>query len=182
MASKELPAPNVLRQLLRYEPETGKLFWKPRSRDHFKTNRSHATWNARYAGAEAFTAFDGHGYRTGAVNYRQLKAHQVIWAMEKGEWPSFIDHINGKRADNRIGNLRDVSRADNQRNHKMHVTNSSGQMGVCWHERAGKWCAYIDNGRRFHLGLFEALEDAIAARRKAEKDIGFHENHGKRTA
>ena len=28
MAKHQLPSPEVLRQLLRYEPETGKLFWK----------------------------------------------------------------------------------------------------------------------------------------------------------
>ena len=37
MAPKALPSPEVLRQLLCYEPDTGKLFWKERSRDMFDT-------------------------------------------------------------------------------------------------------------------------------------------------
>jgi len=33
MAAKALPSPEVLRQLLRYEPDTGKLFWRERCED-----------------------------------------------------------------------------------------------------------------------------------------------------
>ena len=39
MAVKALPSPEVLRQLLRYEPETGKLFWKERSALFFKCTK-----------------------------------------------------------------------------------------------------------------------------------------------
>src|SRR5690625_5199426 len=54
MADKILPTPEQLRELLRYEPETGKLYWKARPAELFKDKRSHGAWNARYAGKEAF--------------------------------------------------------------------------------------------------------------------------------
>lgn len=179
MADKVLPSPEVLRQLLRYDPDTGKLFWRERPLGAFVSLRGFKTWNARYAGKEAFTACDGYGYLCGAVNYIVIKAHRVIWAMQMGEWPNHVDHINGIRSDNRFSNLRSVTRQENQRNHKRHKTNSSGHMGVCWHQKAGKWCAYIDAGKRLHLGLFDDLAEAIAERKAAEIRHGFHANHGR---
>jgi hypothetical protein len=70
---KALPSPEVLRQLLRYEPETGKLFWLPRSEHWFRATSGRsaihacANWNARYAEREAFTSVDQNGYRVGTV-------------------------------------------------------------------------------------------------------------------
>ena len=180
MADREIPTPETLRQLLRYEPESGKLFWRERPEQAFATPRAARTWNGRYAGKPAFTANDGHGYYCGAVNYRCFKAHRIAWAIYHGEWPPMhIDHLNGDRSDNRIENLRAVERVENQRNCKRHSTNTSGQMGVCWHARAGKWCAYIEDEKRIHLGLFERKADAIAARKAAEVRCLYHENHGR---
>jgi len=52
--ARDLPTPERLRQLLRYEPETGLLFWLARPREMFSTQRAFSTWNARFAGQQAF--------------------------------------------------------------------------------------------------------------------------------
>ncbi len=48
--------------------------------------------------------------------------------------------------------------------------NKSGQKGVWWDERRGKWCAYIQiHGKRVFLGRYEKKEDAVNARMVAEE-------------
>lgn len=168
-------------KLLHADFGTGKLFWLPRPLSMFKTKKSFATWNARYAGKEAFTAVEKHGYLHGAVHNHKQKAHRVMWLLHTGEWPiGQIDHINGDRSDNRIENLRQVSPAENARNMRRPSDNKSGAIGVCWHKSAGKWHAQIKSGGcNRHLGLFENFEAAVAARKAAEAEYGFHKNHGR---
>jgi HNH endonuclease/AP2 domain len=161
-----------LRSLLRYEPETGKLLWHRRGRVSF---------DRRWAGLQAFTAKDTHGYLCGAICGERVLAHRVVWALTYGEWPQGeIDHINGDRTDNRIENLRLVSGAENQRNKKRYTRNKSGVAGVSWHASTGKWQAQINvAGRQVHLGIFDRIEDAAAARKAAEQQHDYHQNHGR---
>lgn len=166
MAERILPTPEQLRELLRYEPDTGRLFWKERPREMFKSEQSHAAWNTRYAGREAFTATGNHGYRTGSVNNKMYTAHRVIWAIVYGDWPeNQIDHANAIRTDNRISNLRDATQQENNRNLRLTKANTSGFKGVSWHAGTGKWRSSIktNNGEGVHLGLFATPESAHAA-------------------
>jgi hypothetical protein len=177
---KELPPIETLRQLLDYDPASGILTWKPRPRDMFANNdlRICNTWNTRYAGKEALGSVDsGHGYKVGAINGASYLAHRVAWTMQTGLSPKGeIDHINGNRSDNRFANLRDVTKSENQRNAVRRSDNTSGVTGVFWHKASGKWQATAGNDR---VGLFADKEAAIAARRKAIRERGYHANHGK---
>jgi len=173
MTAKDLPTIDCLRKRLRYEPETGKLFW----RDCEDMPRR---WIGRWALQEAFTAKDKSGYKIGAVSYKTLKAHRVAWAIHYGEWPSdHIDHINGITDDNRIVNLRVVTNQENMRNKSMRLSNTSGFTGVYWHKPNGRWQARINvNGRGKSLGLFDTIEEAAAARVAANVLYGFTDRHG----
>lgn len=171
---------DVLRQLLKYEPETGKLFWLRRPSAMFKTEASSKRWHANFYGKEAFTAINSEGYRTGTIFERPYKAHRVIWALVYGQWPKGqIDHINGDRTDNLIANLRDVTVATNQRNAKMQTNNTSGVTGVSWARRHRKWRAGVRVGDlTLHLGHFDTIEAASAARAAANERYGFTARHG----
>lgn len=171
----------TLRALLDYNPETGDLTWKPRPVSMFKAPRDAAAWNARYAGRPALTTINGCGYLTGGIFDRQRLAHRVAWAICHGEWPvDQIDHQNGDRTDNRISNLRVVSHSENGRNQKRPRTNTSGVIGVSWSLSAGKWRALITaDGARKHLGYFADFYAAVAARKAAEAEHGFHPHHGR---
>lgn len=171
--TKDLPSPELLRKLLRYEPKTGKLFWL------YRDDARHQ-WNARYAGAEAFTAKKSNGYKHGKIYGDIYQAHRVIWAIVHGEWPDGdIDHINGDKTNNTIANLRKVSRSENLRNAKMKSNNTSGHNGVSWDTRKSKWVAMIGfDGKQKHLGYFANIANAIAARKVAETGKGFTERHG----
>jgi hypothetical protein len=187
---KEVPQmiePETLRKLLRYEPATGKLFWRDRPPEMFNSSKNCSAdavargWNTQHAGKEAFTSTTCFGYRQGSILCKRHDAHRLIWALHYGEWPKgHIDHVNGIRDDNRIANLRDVSRTDNQRNMKRPITNKSGVMGVYVHTPTGAWRAQIMvNRKNVHIGVFTDFNDAVAARKAAEVAYGFHDNHGR---
>lgn len=185
MAKKPLPTPEQLRQLLHYEPETGKFHWRERSDDSSPLRRISRNWNSRFAGKEAFTNVSKRGYHTGVIFCVRYYAHRVAWAMHYGEWPDkLIDHIDGNPLNNRISNLRCVPMQENARNAKLASgkvrQNKTGCPGIWWDEKRRKYQAAIHvNRRKIYLGRFEDLGEAIAARKAAEREIGFHENHGR---
>lgn len=107
------------------------------------------------------------------VNGHKYLAHRLAWLYVYGAWPTqHIDHINGDPTDNRIDNLRDVSRYGNMQNlRKPMSTNKSGYLGVSRHK--DKWCAQITNaGRKVYLGLYPSADAAHTAYLEAKRQ--FH--------
>ncbi|WJM80435.1 HNH endonuclease [Pectobacterium brasiliense] len=174
------PSVDFLRDCFSYNPCTGVITWLPRPRIHFATERVFKTWHSRFCGKVA-GGVNCKGYIEIGIQGRLMKAHRVAWAMSYGEYPSGdIDHINGVRSDNRLDNLRDVDRKANCRNRARHKNNTSGINGVRWSNRENRWAAeiYID-GKQRHLGYYANIIDATAARKSAELQLGYHENHGR---
>ena len=181
MKSKPLPSQEILASLLIYDAKTGLLFWRERPRSMFKRDKDWTRWNGQYAGLEALSADTGTWHKKGTIFSIRYKAHRIVWKLIKGTDPLFIDHINGDPADNRIENLRSVSHRENHLNQKLHNTNTSGTSGVYWFKPQQKWMAKINTGvGTDFLGYFAKKEDAIAARKQAERRLGYHENHATR--
>jgi hypothetical protein len=83
-----------------------------------------------------------------------------------------VDHINGKRLDNTISNLRWSSDEENQHNRQINLNNTSSIKGVYWNKKANKWHAQINiNGKNIHLGLFDNLDDAKLVRQKKAAEL-----------
>ena len=164
------PPIDLLRKLFRYEPKTGLLFW---------SEAEEVT--PYYRGKQAFTSKGSHGYYQ--TNYRGIVmlAHRVIWAMTHGEWPVGIDHISADRTDNRIKNLREAPASVNRRNTPIAANNNSGVMGVSWDRINRKWVVRIKgrDGAYKNLGRFSSKREAIATRKLAEREHGYHRNHGR---
>ena len=182
MLSKKiaLPSCNELRAILHYVPSTGLLFWKVRPQSMFADERAWKSWNSKNAGNRAFATSRRDGYFVGAIHNQILRAHRVVFKLVHGTDPDQIDHIDGDPKNNRIGNLRSVSHAENQRNVRRHSRNKSGVTGVVWYRPLAKWHAQIAVvGKVTHLGYFEDFDGAVAARKAAEIKYGYHANHGR---
>ena len=174
----KLPPLDYLNECLEYNPDTGALICKVRARHHFKTEGSFKTWNKRFAGKLA--GCYANGYRSIGLNRVKYYAHRLAYFMFHGVEPDYIDHYNGVRDDNRISNLVSCAHKDNMKNQSRPSSNTSGVTGVHRHKQARKWAADIYvNGKNKHLGLFTNKDEAIAARLHAEKEHGYHINHGR---
>lgn len=173
-----LPSAQFLKSVLDYHPATGLLYWKQRPLSDFKTKLAYHSWRRVRAGREAFTSTMTVGYRQGTINGVRTTAHRVIWKMVHDVEPEEIDHINGVRTDNRLENLRAVTRKENRKNAALRSDNTTGRVGVS--REKGKYFAQIVvEGKCIRLGTFVSFDEACAARAKAEVAYGFHKNHGR---
>jgi hypothetical protein len=86
-----------------------------------------------------------------------------------------VDHRNGDGLDNRRGNLRLASHAENQHNQKLsRINNTSGYKGVTWSKERRKWRAQIGvDGKTHYLGYYNnKLDAARTYNAAAEKLFG----------
>ena len=156
-------------ELLRYDPETGKIYWKI----------SRGGWIKE--GVEAGTLRRDHRntYRHIQIDGAKYLAHRLAWLLHFGVWPTNqIDHMDGDGLNNRPKNMRDVAHQENLKNQRMQRNNISGVTGVSWHKRDGKWRATINiNGKRKGLGYFDDIDEAAKAYRDAAETNGYSERH-----
>ena len=150
-----------VRGLFAYDALSGVVVW-----------RINPSYNVR-AGSVAGTK-NGKGYRQICVGGKIYLAHRLIWLFVHGAWPNAdIDHINGTRDDNRLVNLRDVSRSVNLQNQTIPGNTKTGVIGVTC--AAGGYVARIKPSKdaKFkYLGYFKTKEDARNAYLEAKRK--FH--------
>ena len=111
-------------------------------------------------------------YRLITFNYSRYKAHRLAYYMYHGIDPrnNDIDHEDRNGLNNKINNLRLATRSDNSKNRSMAENNTSGATGVTWDKKRGRWRAQIKlNGKCKFLGHYINIQDAIQARKEAEK-------------
>lgn len=169
----------LLQTLIRYEPNTGHVFWRERDVKFFKSEHSCRSWNTKYAGKKIMN-LDGKGYNSVFIMGKQYRVHRLIWLYVYGVFPNIIDHKNGNKTDNRLSNLRDVDCQKNHMNMRRAKNNSSGITGVYFNKKKGLWCAQMKfNGATYHIGSSKNKADAIQMRKDEERKLGFSERHGR---
>ena len=157
-----------LKKVLEYDSESGVFIWKV----------SHKRISG---GKVAGTTHKTTGYIRIRIDQISHLAHRLAFLYMKGDFPNnYTDHINGVTHDNRWRNLRPVTNAENSRNMAKYKTNTSGITGVYWDKKSGKWRSriYFD-GKSKSLGCFDHIFEAVAARKSAELEYGYHPNHGR---
>lgn len=170
---------SYLKECLGYDQHTGVLVWKKRPSKHFKWERHHTGWNKKFSG-KAAGSVNRIGYRIISIDNKGYRAHRLVWLWVTGEFPEEeMDHINHRKDDNRLHNLRSATNRENSRNRTLQLNNSSGVTGVWWDESRSNWRASISvEGRQKMIGRYTSLAEAISARRLAETKAGYHKNHG----
>lgn len=103
---------------------------------------------------------------TSLNNQTNYPLHRLIMKLENTQ---LIDHINRDRVDNRKCNLRICTVQQNNFNKNNKNNFSSGHKGVGWNKLLNKWEVYIQkNYKRYRLGYFSDLNEAIKIREQAE--------------
>jgi len=162
---------DIVRELLRYDENTGDLYWNYRDKRWFKRRQDYLRWNSRFSGKLAggsCTVNGNYTYKNIKIFGKTYSQHRLVWFWIYGEWPEqSVDHVNKISSDNRGSNLRDVPHGVNMRNKRDYKSNTSGIKGVAL--LRGLWRARINvNGKEKHLGVFTDKFEAICARKSAE--------------
>jgi hypothetical protein len=151
MKTCNLPSKDYLDSILRYDTQTGELFWRVSPARNVK------------AGSKAKSRC-GIGYLEVTIDRTRYKQHRIVWRMVTGEDPGelTIDHINRNRSDNRFENLRLATTKQQGYNR--------GAKGCWFHKRDNCWASAIktDSGIK-HLGSFDCPVMARIAYLDAKK-------------
>ena len=138
-------------RILDYDPVSGIFRWKE--------NLSSRNTIGRIAGSVSKIT----GYVQIRIRRKLYYAHRLAWFYVHKNWPINVDHQNLDRADNRLDNLREATKAQNNRNALLSKNNSSGYKGV-FKKSENKFFARISHkSRSIHIGCYETAEDAAQA-------------------
>lgn len=149
-------------QLIEPDFVTGKLYWKVRR------------GGSAVKGGEVGSLVNG--YMKVNLKGKSYPVHRIVWLLAHGEHADrLIDHINGDKLDNRLCNLRLVTKAENAKNRRPTKGSKSGLNGVVWRNDNSKWRAFIRwNNRLEHLGSYEDFFEAVCARKAAEVRYAYN--------
>ena len=132
-----------------FEYDGNDLYWKIPTKGHKSGQKAGSTYS---------------GYCCIKFNGKLYKAHRLIYLMQHGELPQFIDHIDGNPLNNSIANLRPATKRENGYNRKLNLNNSTEVKGVTYDAATQKFRARVWANKKVHsLGLHETIENAKKA-------------------
>ena len=142
-----------------YNPDTGEFTWL-------------ASGNGRNSNNIAGTINQA-GYRAIHYQYKKYLAHRLAFLIMEGKIPSFVDHINGNRSDNRWINLRSATRSQNGVNGTVSKSATSKYLGVRFRKgRKKPWeVCFRVKGKPTSFGHFPSEEEAMLVAKAKYKEI-----------
>ena len=150
MPKKTIDIPSDIVEYLRYEPDTGHLYWK--------VDRSSGTKAGDRAGCVGVK-----GYRFVTFKGKTYYAHRVAWFLHYGEQaPDPIDHENRDRDDNRATNLRDGRNGVQDYNRGEYTRQTDLPKYV--HPNRNRFQALVSRKSKLnHVGIYDTPEEAHEA-------------------
>jgi hypothetical protein len=160
-----------LKEVLHYDPDTGVFTWRVRL--------SNVTPVGSVAGTFIGSVADrarGRMYRSIKIDRVAYRAHRLAFLYMTGEFPADeVDHTGHDRCDNRWRALTKATRRSNGQNQSLRETSKTGHIGISL-KKNGQYYVCIAHK---NCGVYDRLEDAVAASRKKYQELGYHPNHGK---
>ncbi|MBF4469452.1 MAG: hypothetical protein ISP01_08630 [Methanobrevibacter arboriphilus] len=90
------------------------------------------------------------------------KKNVLFHTIFKKDSTNVMDHINGKRIDNRMCNFREISQRENTQN--LHTERASEYPGVVYHKFSGKWTSKLyHKGKRYYNAYYTTELEAFHA-------------------
>ena len=160
----------LVQHLFNYDLETGVLKW--RNPPGIKVKKG------AHAGTKA-----GKYYRI-KIYGKNYRVHRIIWLYVYGYFPeNEIDHIDRNGQNNKINNLREVSRQCNMRNSKLASNSTSAVKGVSFAKNCFMWKAHITvNKQKYSLGFYSDYIEAVCIRLAAEQCLDWYDCDANSTA
>lgn len=126
------------------------------------------------------------GYYITGFNGKLYLNHRIIYFLMHGYCPDILDHIDNKRSNNNINNLREASLEENRHNSGIPKTNTSGHKNITNLPNDGKYGRFrvviMVNGKRHSKSLNKkdfTIDDAIKIRDKMIAELcGDFGNNG----
>ena len=114
--------------------------------------------------------YEANGYREININRKRYKEHHLVWFYHTGQLPNmFIDHIDRNKQNNDFNNLRLASNQENCCNKNVYKNSSTKHRGISFIQKRNAFYAQIQvKGKKYNLGYYNSLPDAIKARKNAE--------------
>lgn len=177
---KQYPSYKELHKLFKYNEETGILIHKEKTVNDLKVFKR---WNSRYANKQAGGISKTNGYAQVSINNHPYYQHRIIFIMEYGYNPeNEIDHIDRDRTNNKLDNLREVTRSCNTKNRDIQTNNNSGVTGVYQDKRTLSWVAQIKVSGVITTKTFKNFDDAVICRYNMEQARKFYKCNSESSA
>ncbi len=156
MKYRDLTTVERVRELVRYEPDSGNLVWITRRKGQHPPGSVAGTLGRD-------------GYIKVRIDGLTYQAHRLIWLWFTGAWPeNEIDHINLDKSDNRWCNLRPATHMENMINVRVR---RDGLKGAYFDKKKKHWYSNIRvKNKQFRIGTFSCEMDAHLAYCRASKE------------
>lgn len=140
-----LPSLKEVHDNFNYDPLSGQLFWKKSGHGRRKN--------------KCVGSINNDGYLQVVFNYKLIPVHRLVWFLHHGVWPSFIDHKDRDRLNNRLENLREVTPFENTMNSS--IVNALSPKVKWVHRFKNKYqVRRSEQGKSRYYGTFDSLEQA----------------------